>query len=121
MDGERVREFSGHEARYLRLLRSLVAGHPAFAANLQASLQRGDIASARAEAHSLRGAAATLGAQDVGRAIDALTAAIGHDAAAVDAQAVQRAVEVLAQATAAIADVLDRAAVQPPGKVHDQA
>jgi PAS domain S-box-containing protein len=114
MDRDRVQEFSGNEARYLRLLRSLVAGHAHFVAKFDQSLRAGDLASARGEAHAFKGAAATLGAEAAVQALDTL-------AATMDEQGTHPALDALAQSIAAIATVLDRMTTQRPSAVPDYA
>ena len=121
MDSERVVEFSGQEASYLRLLQSLVASHRVFVRKFDERLRAGDVESARREAHSLKGAAATLGAQGAVQALDALAVALGEPGAVANAQAMQDRLRALADAMAAIAGALQPGPVKRGSTLHDSA
>jgi len=66
----------GREALYVRLLRKLLENRDA-ERGLQALLS-GDVDTARRHAHTLKGVAATMGAQEIGTAAAALEAALKH-------------------------------------------
>jgi PAS domain S-box-containing protein len=114
MDSARVNEFSGREASYLRLLASLVVHYREFVGRFEEKLRSGELESARLEAHALKGAAATLGAEGAVHAIDALTAAVGEHGAGEAAGAIRQALATLDDAIADIAGALRVAGVQPP-------
>ncbi len=69
-----LRVLRGNQDKLIRLLRVLAKTSQGDVQQLQASLQRGDREGARRIAHSIRGAAATLGAQALAQAVLALEA-----------------------------------------------
>ncbi|HET8747644.1 MAG TPA: ATP-binding protein, partial [Ramlibacter sp.] len=80
MDAERVREFASRRAKYVRLFGQLLAQCEAQLPVLRACLAGGDAAQARGSAHSLKGAAALLGAQALAHAAASVEEALRNDA-----------------------------------------
>jgi hypothetical protein len=91
-----------------------VAQHRAFVGSFHQKLGSGELDAARQEAHSFKGAAATLGAEGAVQAIDALTAAVGEDGASESSRAIRQALVALDDAIGSIASALPLAGVPPP-------
>ena len=69
-----VRNALGNRDRYRQLLVKLIQAHEHDSALIEENLRKGKISEARIAAHSLKGAAATLGAEDIFRAAAAIEA-----------------------------------------------
>jgi HPt (histidine-containing phosphotransfer) domain-containing protein len=104
MDREQVLSFRIRAARYVDLLRSLVAAHGNAMKRVREALQAGDTAAARQIVHSLRGDAAVLGAAQLTRVAAELEMKLRVKAKATDVSA---EIEAELDALWAIADALD--------------
>lgn len=73
-----LKSMRGRIDAYVRLLQKFAAGHAGDIRLVGSSLAGGDIPAARMQAHSLKGAAAAVGAEDIFKAASALEDAIRH-------------------------------------------
>ena len=85
-----LRSLRGKEGRYLELLCKFVAGHATTLGELAASLEVGDGATARNQAHGLKGVAATLGADEISRLAANIESLLRAAAGSVPAEEVSR-------------------------------
>jgi PAS domain S-box-containing protein len=94
-----LRRTGGNRARYVTLLRKFAEQQADTVATIQAALSGGDAATAERAAHSLKGAAATLGANALSEAAARAETAIKGN------EGVDEAVSLLALAAASLADL----------------
>jgi len=116
MDGERLREFQARRGKYVRLFEELLAQCEAQQPVLLGCLAGGDAVQAQGIAHSLKGAAALLGAQALARATAGLEQAIRDDAGE---DALGRALEALQAALRPLRGAAAAAAPTPSSEEND--